>query len=61
MKNKNIFTITEDNTTTLDWRNMNILKRIEVGLKLIFLGRIKIIWIKNKYINSSTLNKEKSE
>ena len=52
MKNKNVYTITEDNITTLDWRNMNILKRIEVGLKFIFLGRIKIIWIESKYINS---------
>ena len=61
MKNKNVYTITEDNITTLDWRNMNILKRIEVGLKLIFLGRIKIIWIESKYTNSQTHSKEKSQ
>jgi len=46
-------TISDDNTTTMDWRNMTLLKRIEVGVKLIFFGKIKIYWKKNTFYSRS--------
>ena len=49
MKNLEVNTISDDNSTILDWKNMPILKRIEVGIKLIFLGKIKIHWKKNNF------------
>jgi len=48
MKPKETSTTIEGNTETIDWRNIPVLKRIEIAIAIIFRGRVKITWKSQK-------------